>query len=274
MKRIEETQRGTFYNRSLERALYILTAFTMERTELSLGQISDLLVLSKATVLRLCSTLLKFGFLRQDQSSKKYSLGLRVFELGSIVFSSFSLTRAASRHLSDLEIKLGRTVFLGILEEDELLYVDKKEGGIDGISFTSKIGRRRPPYWGMLGSLLMAYLPEGEVDRLLAAYPLTPTARKSYTSVQDFKGWLKQIREQGYVAEEETAFEGIAGIASPIRDFSGNVMAAVGVGFISSSVDADEAKRITSEVMATASLISRELGYGEVHKKSTITPIS
>jgi IclR family transcriptional regulator, KDG regulon repressor len=271
MKRDDATPKDAFFNRSLERALHILNTFTMERTELSLGQISELRGLSKATVLRLCSTLLKFGFLRQDQTSKKYSLGLKVFELGSIVSSAFSLTRAASRYLSDLEIKLGRTIFLGILEEDELLYVDKKEGGTDGISFTSKVGRRRPPYWGMLGALLMAYLPEEEIERLLEAYPLTPTARKSYTSKEDFKAWLAQIRKQGYVVEDETAFEGIAGIAAPIRDFSGNVMAAVGVGFISSSVDAGETERIISEVTTTASLISRELGYGGVHKGRTNT---
>jgi IclR family transcriptional regulator, KDG regulon repressor len=261
MKRIEERTGGAFYNRSLERALQILNAFTMERMELSLGQISDLLGLSKATVLRLCSTLVAFGFVRQDETSKRYSLGLKVFELGSIVFSSLSLTRVASRHLTDLKMTLGRTVFLGILEEGELLYVDKKEGAEDGISFTSKVGRRRPPYWGMLGPLLMAYLPEAEVDRLLNVHPLTPAARNSITSVDKFKEWLQEIRQQGYVAEDEAAFEGISGIAAPVHDFSGGVVAAVGVGFISSSVDSPETQKIIREVTATATVISRELGW-------------
>jgi IclR family transcriptional regulator, KDG regulon repressor len=261
MKRADEKKGNSFYNRSLERALQILDTFTMDRMDLSLGQISDLLGLSKATVLRLCSTLVAFGFLRQDDASKKYSLGLKMFELGSIVFSSLSLTRVASRYLTDLKATLGRTVFLGILEEGELLYVDKKEGAEDGISFTSKIGRRRPPYWGMLGPLLMAYLPETEVDQLLTNHPLTPATRNSMTSVEKFKEWLREIRRQGYVVEYEAAFEGIGGIAAPVRDFSGNVVAAVGVGFISSSVDSTETEKIIREVMATANVISHELGW-------------
>lgn len=263
MKRHEQPKQDTFYNRSLERALQILNAFSGERSELSLGQIAETLDLSKATILRLCSTLVKFGFLRQDQESKKYCLGFKLFELGSIVVSSSSLTRIASPHLTELESKLGKTVFLGILEEGELLYVDKREGAKDGIRFTSSAGKRRPPYWGMLGPALMAHLPEKEVDDLLARRPLVATARKSLTKNEQFKEWLRQIREQGFVVEDETAFEGIGGAAAVIRDFSGKVTAALGVGYISSSVDSKTLKKIIKEVTGTASTISRELGYTE-----------
>jgi IclR family transcriptional regulator, KDG regulon repressor len=261
MKRDDQPRQEPFYNRSLERALQILIAFTGDRSELSLGQIADMLDLSKATILRLCSTLVKFGFLGQEQESKKYHLGLKLFELGSFVFSSLSLTRVASPRLTELESKLGKTVFLGILEDGDLLYVDKREGAKDGIRFTSSIGKRRPPYWGMLGPVLMAYLPENEIDRLLARNPLVATARKSFTTIGQYKEWLLQIREQGYVVEDETAFEGIGGVAAAIRDFTGNVIAAVGVGFIASSVDAKGLKKIIKEVAETAHHISKELGH-------------
>src|SRR5512143_568601 len=105
----------TFYNRSLERALQILCIFRFDRQALTLSQISELSRLPKATVLRLCSTLMKYDFLRYHQGSKHYSLGLKLFELGSILFSSFSLRRVASSSLDQLQSKLGKTVFLGIL---------------------------------------------------------------------------------------------------------------------------------------------------------------
>jgi IclR family transcriptional regulator, KDG regulon repressor len=261
MKRIEQTRQGAFYNRSLERALQILSAFSPERSELSLGQYAELLDLSKATILRLCSTLTKYGFLRQDQESKRYSLGLRLFELGSVVVSSFSLTRIASPHLTELESKLGKTVFLGILEDGDLLYVDKREGAKDGIRFTSSVGKRRPPYWGMLGPVLMAYLSDKEVDELLAKNPLAATARNSFTKNEHYKEWLREIKGQGFVIEEEMAFEGIGGVAAAIWDFSGKVVAAMGVGYISSSVDSKAVKKIVKEVTGTATAISQELGY-------------
>ncbi len=258
---MDQGKAEAFYNRSLERALQILNAFGSERKPLTLAQLSEILALSKATALRLCSTLVKYGFLKQDQESRQYSLGLRLFELGSIVLSSFSLRKVASPYLTQLQVKFGKAVFLGILEEDDLLYIDKREDAEVGISFPSNIGRRRPPYWGQLGPVLMAYLPDDEVERLLKRSPLIRTAKKSFTTNEDLKGWLRTIREQGFVVEDETALEGIGGIGAPIRDFTGKVAAAVGVGFISSSADPGSLKKMVREVIATAAAISRELGY-------------
>jgi DNA-binding IclR family transcriptional regulator len=254
---------AAFYNRSLERALQILNAFTGEKQELTLAQLSEALNLPRATVLRLCSTLLKYGFLRQEPESKRYYLGLRLFELGSIVFNSFSLTKISSHHLTELQRKLGKTIFLGVLENGELLYVDKREDPRNPISFTSEVGKRRPPYWGMLGPLLMAYLPESEVDRLLERHPLKATAKKSITGKEDLARWFRRIREQGFAIDVETAIDGIAGAAAPIRDATGRVIASVGVAFISSSVDSKGMKKIVKEAEAAALNISKELGYTE-----------
>jgi DNA-binding IclR family transcriptional regulator len=116
---------------------------------------------------------MKYDFLRYHQDSRHYSLGLKLFELGSIIFSSFSLRRIASTHLDQLQARLGKTVFLGILESDELIYIDKKEDPKIPIRFTSQIGTRRPPHFGMLGQILLAFLPDQEVNRLLRKAPLT-----------------------------------------------------------------------------------------------------
>jgi IclR family KDG regulon transcriptional repressor len=258
---MDEEKKEAFYNRSLERALQILDTFDSERKELSLAQLSEVLGLSKATVLRLCSTLVKYGYLKQDLQSKKYFLGIKLFELGSIVFSSFSLRKIAYPFIGELQLKSGKTVFLGILDDGQLLYLDKREDPKNAISFTSSIGTRHPPYWGMLGPVLMAYLPEPEIQRLLDKSPLKATARKSITSQSEFKEWLKEIREQGFVIEAETALEGIAGVAAPVRDFTGDVIAAIGVGFIFSSVDSEGIQRMVKETAETAAAISKELGF-------------
>jgi IclR family transcriptional regulator, KDG regulon repressor len=255
-----------FYNRSLERALQILNVVggqeqTGEMQALTLSQIAEILKLPRATVLRLCTTLVQYDFLRQNQETKRYFLGLRLFELGSLVFYSSSLRRTAGPFLDQLQAKLGRTVFLGILEKDELLYIDKREDPKNPISFTSTIGTRRPPYWGMLGPVLMAYLPEEEVERLLNTTPLVVTTKRSYAKKEEFLGWLRQIREQGYAVDIETAMDGIAGISAPIRDFTGKVVAAIGIAFISSSLDSKNLKKAVKEIVITALGISRELGY-------------
>jgi IclR family KDG regulon transcriptional repressor len=253
----------TFYNRSLERSLQILCAFSAETQHFSLGQLSDAVHLAKPTVFRLCSTLAKYDFLRYDPAAKQYSLGLKLFELGGVVFASLSLRKVSSSYLDQLQAKLGKTTFLGILRDDELVYIDKKEDIRNPIRFASHLGRRRAPYFGMLGQVLMAYLPESEVDRLLEKYPLTPFTRKSITDPGVFKKRLKKIREQGYFVDGEEAIEGITGVAAPLRDFTGNVVAAIGAGFISSSANGKEVRKILHEILKTAQTISQELGHLE-----------
>jgi len=263
MKSMNRTQKEAFYNRSLERALQILCLFKWDRQTLTLSQLSEASGLHKATILRLCSTLMKYDFLRYRQDSRHYSLGLKLFELGSIIFSSFSLRRIASSYLDQLQSRLSKTVFLGILENDELIYIDKKEDPRIPVRFTSQIGTRRPPYFGMLGQILMAFLPDQEVNRLLKKTPLTPSTKKSLASEKEFKEKLLRIRKQGFFVDEEEALDGISGISAPIRDYTGEVIAGVGVGFISSSEHAKGKKIIIKEVCEAAKGISKQMGYLE-----------
>lgn len=256
-----DARKDAFYNRSLERALSIVTAFSIERRAMSLAQLSELLGLSKATVSRLCSTLVEYGFLRQDHELKQYSLGIRLFELGTIVRESLSLARLASPYLSQLERKLGRAVFLGIIDNGDLLYVAKREDLNGPITFTSHVGTRRVPYWGMVGTAIMAYLSQNEIDRLIKKCEFTQYTKRSFVSKEELNEFLQGVREQGFAVDEGRVIEGVGGVAAPIRDFSGKVIAGVGVGYILASVNNRELRIITKAVAETADLISRQTGY-------------
>ena len=152
-----------YNNKSLERALQILGTFNVEQPKFTLAELSKAVQVPKATVLRLCSTLVHYDFLMFNKEMRQYSLGLKLFELGSVVFASFSLRRIAAPYLINLQMKLGKTVFLGILQEGQLVYIDKKENPLDLIRFGSQIGTRRPPFFGMLGNVLMAHLSSENV---------------------------------------------------------------------------------------------------------------
>ena len=113
----------------------------------------------------------------------------------------------------------------------------------------------------MLGPVLMAYLPQDEIDRLLERNPLTAATKRSLVKIDDLKEFLRRVREQGFAVDDEGAIEGVGGVGAPIRDFTGRVIGGIGVGFISSSVDAKALKQIVKEVTGTARAISREAGY-------------
>lgn len=260
---MEQSRTVGFYNKSLERALQILSAYSNERQTFTLVQLSATLGLSKATTKRLCTTLVKYDFLQFDDSAKRYSLGLKLFELGSIVFASFSLRRIASPFLINLHTKLDKTVFLGILQRGELVYFDKKENPLNPIRFGSHTGMRRQPYFGMLGNTLMAHLPDEKVDALLQTHPLAALTKKTITDEKLLKERFGIIRSQGYYVDAGEAIEGVTGVAAPIRDFNKQVVASIGVGFISSSENATGLKRIIRETVRTASAVSQAMGYVE-----------
>jgi DNA-binding IclR family transcriptional regulator len=263
VKEMEDKKEKSFYNRSLERALTILSVFNHDRPWLTLAQLADIARLPKTTMVRLCATLVEFGFLSYDPQANQYSLGLKLVELGSVVLANLSLRTIVSPYLTQLHLKINKTTFLGILQDDELVYIDKKEDLRNIMVFASNVGTRRPLYFGMFGQLLMAYLPEPEVNRILMAKPLTAFTKKSITDEDTFRERLKTIRKNGFAIDDGEAIDGVSGFAAPIRDFSGKVIATVGVGFISSSEDEFGKQAILKEVINTALEISHRLGYSE-----------
>jgi IclR family KDG regulon transcriptional repressor len=250
---------------SLDRALDIIDCFDFQNREFSLAAIVQRTGLNKTTALRLASNLVNRGYLRFEPESRTYCLGMKLFELGSIVFSSFSLRRAASSHMTELQQKTSATVLLGALIEDQLVYLDKREAeGI--VRIASDIGWRRAPHHGMLGMVIMAWLPENYRDELLRRYPLVPVTSRTITDIQAFQSRLSKIARDGYVAERGEAVEGIIGVAAPIRDYSRKVIAAIGVAIMEAQHDEMSVARAVEAVRFAAGNISAELGYREARR--------
>jgi IclR family KDG regulon transcriptional repressor len=246
---------------ALERALDILDCFNFQNRELSLSDVVDRTGLNKTTAKRLIANLTTRGYLQQDHQTRKYQLGMRLFELGGVVFSSFSLRRAAAYPMTELQNKTGATVLLGVRMENQLVYLDKREG--DGmIRISSDVGWRRPLHYGMLGMVPMASLESKDAECILKKYPLEAHTPFSITDVDAFSLRLEEIRVQGYAVEKEEAVEGLIGVAAPIKDYSRQVVAALGIAFPlgqrNLNVDLDE---IVKVVKKTCETISSELGY-------------
>ena len=249
-----------FYNKSLERALTILNAFDEERNELTMVQLAKTVNLPKATVNRLCKTLTKYDFLTFDENTKKYSLGLKLFELGAFVYSSFSLRKIADPHLDRL-LEPGKTVFLGILQNGHALYIDQRSDKSSDLRFISLIGKQRPPYYGAHGQILMAYLPEDEAEELIRKFPLKALTKNSITDYGQFKRRLTKIRANGYFVDDQETVTGITTVGAPIRNFSGVVVAAILIGFFSVSEDNNGLQRIIKKIVEAAAAISEAMGF-------------
>ncbi len=247
---------------AVERALDIIDCFTFENKELGLSEIVRQTGLNKTTVKRMLVNLINRKYLQQDPNTKRYKLGMRLFELGGIVFSSFSLGKASAHFMDLLQKRTRSTVLLGVIMEEELVYVDKREGN-GMVRISSDIGWRRPLHYGMLGMILSAHLEPDKFDEIIDKSPLVPYTARSITDEEEFRNRLEEIRKRGYVIENGEAVEGIIGIAAPIRDYTHKVIAALGIAVPAGhGVPGEELNDFAARVRETCEKISAELGHG------------
>jgi len=254
-------QNSIYRVQALERALDILDCFDFQNKELTLSDLVRRTGLNMTTAKRLTANLTGRGYLRFAPKTKTYQLGIRLFELGGIVFSSFSLRRAAAHPMTDLQRGTGTCVLLAIRRDNRLVYIDKREGA-GMIRISSDIGWSRPLHYGMLGMVLMANLDPEDVQQILTEQPLQSYTPFSITDEDTFSVRLEQIRNQGHVVEKEETVEGIIGIAAPIKDYSRRVVAALGSALPLGQRDLNkDVDRIVDLVKRTCATISTHLGY-------------
>jgi IclR family KDG regulon transcriptional repressor len=247
---------------AVDRALDIMECFSFENRRLSLTEIARKTGLKKTTVKRLASSLVSRDFLGFDSETGRYWLGMRLFVLGGVVFSSFSLREAASRHMTALQQDTSATTLLGVLMDDQLIYIDKRDG-TGSVRIASDIGWRRPPHFGMLGMVLMASLSEEQAGALLDRFPLTAVTPASITDRKAFRKRLVKTARNGYVAEYGEAVEGVIGVAAPIMDYTRKVAGAIGVAILEAQHGPDSVSRVIDRVRSAAEAISADLGYME-----------
>ena len=246
----------------LEKVIRILNLYTYTEGSFTLDQIAKKAGLSKTTAFRILKTLEKHEIFRYSDTEQAYSLGLKLMELGGMVYSSLSIRKVASPYLDTLAHSLKATILLGIIKDDHLLYIDKRESE-SIIRVSSYIGLKRPPYYGMLGMTLVAHMPDEQKKKLLQLYPPGKITDKTVVDVKELIRRFDETRKSGYYVEREEVIDGVMGVGVPIRDFSGNVVAALGACMPEFQVNEKITQRAIRELTAASTSISKELGAGQ-----------
>jgi IclR family transcriptional regulator, KDG regulon repressor len=262
---------NTYSVRAIDRAIRVLTCFSFGRQKITLRDFAQMTGLSKPTLFRILQTLKSNRFVSYDSESNCYYLGMKIFELGRICFSSMTLNGVAPRFIEAFASKSQYPVAMAILSDGEVVYIDERKGTENVHLFGTEVGSRKPPHHGSHGMLLMAYLSEEEVDRLLQEYPLIKRASGSITDPAQFKKRLREVREKDYIYEESELVEGLAAAAAPIRNHLGEVIASVGTVLPSALATPAKAQGIVRLSMQTAQAISRALGFSQdTSKRSNV----
>src|ERR1700681_2456594 len=188
------------YSQSLERGLAILGCFTPKRPILGIADIADELGMSRSTTHRYVITLVALGYLEQG-ASRKYRLGLRVTDLGMSALNSTGLREHAHPYLDELRRRSSYTVSLGVLDDTDVLYVDRARSlrrgqGQNGLD--RQAGSRLPAHTTAMGKLLLANLPDEDQRSVLASMKLTKRAPNTIASKKALREELDEVQEEGF----------------------------------------------------------------------------
>ncbi|WP_100406702.1 IclR family transcriptional regulator [Bacillus solitudinis] len=246
---------------SVERALRILDLFDEYHTEIKITDISEQMGLHKSTVHSLLKTLQKHHYIEQNPENGKYHLGLKLFERGQYVIQSRDLRSISKEHLINLSRETGKTVHLVILDGIEGVYIEKVESSSATIVY-SKIGKRVPIHSSGVGKALVAFLKTEEIERILDGYEFTPQTPQTITSHELFLQEIERIREIGYAIDNQENEPGVYCVAMPIRDYSGQAIAAISISGTSTTVTKETVKHSVELLTATTQEISKKLGFG------------
>jgi len=189
----------------------ILAAFEGCDHVLALSEISHRVGLPKSTVHRLANQLCSVGWL--ERNSGGYRIGLRLLELGSVALQRTGLREAAFRHLHSLSQRTGLAVHLGILDQGEVVYLDRVAATRAAVP--SRVGGREPAYCTALGKAMLAFEKPASQSAALRQLP----RRTEFTIVEQrvMQGVLHSARQTGIAYDREEAYPGIGCVASPIR---------------------------------------------------------
>jgi len=245
---------------SIARAVAILDHLAGNGNEDSLSNISRTIGLSKSTTYSIIATLEQLGLVQQDQVSARYSLGMKLFELGQVVHSSMVLRKIAVPLLQDLVAKYGETAHLGVLSQGEVVYIDKVNSP-HSIGISSQIGGRNPAHCTGVGKMLISALTAVEVEKIIAEKSLKKFTEKTITNPAVLQQHLHKIREQGYAVDDEEIESGLRCVAAPVRNHRREVVAAISLSGPAQRMDTEKLDQIVSGVVATANIISAQLGY-------------
>ncbi|MBX5466935.1 MAG: IclR family transcriptional regulator [Firmicutes bacterium] len=256
--------------RSVERAIQILNCFSVQEPELSIDQIVERTRLAKATVYRILYTLEYHGLIRYHAPRAVYRLGFQLLNYGGILLSTLAIRTEADEELNQLQLKTRQTVLMGIAEGQSLVYIDSRET-LEGLKYSSYIGRLRPLHYGVLGRVLLAYQPPELVDAILSQ-PIAPTTEHSVVEPEAIVRQLEEIRHQGYLVEVGQTIVGATGVGAPIFNACHRCVAAVGVVGPSAALNPEVLPEVVAAVRQTARAISQKLGWSPLADVATAVP--
>ena len=258
----DKSNAETRYNiRVLDRAIRLLSLLSDGKSRLPV-EISEGIGLSPATTHRILATLSYYNFIKRDERTGQYSLGLACMELARAYQDSNDLRKIALPELEGLRDETKETVHLAILDQMEVIYLEKLSG-LHAIGImTSRVGGRSPAYCTGLGKILLAHQNPDSVREYYEKHGLLPYTNTTITDLESMMSELETVRQQGLAFDHGEHENEVRCVAAPIFDMDEEAVAALSISGPYARLDPIEGNQeIIEKIKRTAMKISQLLGH-------------
>jgi DNA-binding IclR family transcriptional regulator len=240
----------------------VLGLFSLTDRELGVLDVAARLGRPKSTVSRWLSAMGRAGFLERDAESGRYRLSLLLAALGEVARQTTTLQRSARPALGWLAERTGETANLTVLVGTEAVNVEVADSPRP-VMHVGWIGRRLPVHATASGKVLVAHASETVVSRVFAV-GLERFTAETITGERAFRAELERVRTRGYATVWGEMEPDLAAVAAPVRDHSGEVVAAIAIGGPVSRCPRRRLDVLAADVLEASDGLSRLMGFGAV----------
>jgi IclR family acetate operon transcriptional repressor len=245
---------------SVKRALTALEVVA-DAGEIGVSELGRQLGVHKATASRLAAALADRDLLERNPQNDRYRIGFGLVRLAGSAIAGLDIVREAHPLLESLAEQTRETANLGVLSGDSVVYIDQVTGTRSVVAM-SWVGRRTPLHCTSNGKVLLAFAPEPDRDRFLAA-PMDRFSANTIVDASVLRTQLDEVRARGYAQTIEELEEGLNAVAAPVRRADGRVAAAISVSGPAFRMRGIDLPRMARFAMDAADAISHRLGYVE-----------
>jgi IclR family pca regulon transcriptional regulator len=212
---------------ALARGMAVMMALSEKRRRISIAQVSHITGIPRAAARRSLHTLVKLGFAAMDDANLFY-LRPRILSLSHSYLSASPLAMLSQAILDKLGEEIGESCSLAVLDSDEIVYLARSSAS-RVISPSLNVGRRIPAYCTSIGRILLAHLPDRELESYLAHTRLQAYTEHTVTDRNELRAILMEARASGYAFSREQIEPRLSSLAVPVRDTSGQYVAGINV---------------------------------------------
>jgi DNA-binding IclR family transcriptional regulator len=245
--------------RGVVRIADVLNCFTVEEPVHNLTAISRRVGLAKSTTHRLVNALVSQGLLMRDVHGRGYQLGYQVLHWGMVAQAGLDLRAEALPILRSLARNVDETAILTVRDGMRGLYLDIVESS-HPVRLAMQVGQLLRLHAGASSKVLLAFLPDGEIERILGSIELLKIGPRTITDAGQLRADLAAICRRGYAASFEETDQGAMGIAAPVYDRNGQPLAGIGVAAPLTRIPPERVREVAPLVVAAARQLSERLG--------------